>query len=1373
MIQKIRYSLLLFLSFGSCLQWATAQTSIPSPELEIGLPYIENFSPTEYGAGPTNIWITQSDEGLIYVANEDGVLEYDGTTWRLIPLPNGMYAYSVSCGSDGLIYVGGDGDLGYLAPNANGQLAFVSLLEKIPAEFRDFNDTWGMTIREQDVFFSTDKYFFRWNVDQKEEEMQAWKARNIYHACFTYKGEIYVWEWEGGLVRLEGDSLRVVPGGEAFAKTTIRLMAPISIDGQEKTLIGTVQKGLFIYDGQQATPFTSSPKIWEFLNENSLYYSVQLHDGNYALATSQGGIAIIDQQGNLMRIIDKSKGLQDNGTAYIFPDRQGGLWVALLNGISRIRIPSSFTFFSDELGLTGNINTTIHGKNEFWAASTSGWFTKTPALPADYRTFFQKRGGAKDYRDIRDVKVVNGDVLVASNAGFYCSNCDSLAISTIYSEVDGIYPSHFHSDLVFLAMGNEIGIVQQGAQQWQWTGRIPLTGGRIRSIAEAAPNLLWVTTNDQVVRIKIEDPAWPQPPTGTTASDPLMLTTQIDTFDQSHHLPTGTSLAHRVEDNIVFSTPAGIRQYDDASNRFIPDDSWPYNDTTRIIHPFSVQPNGDIWLISQDDMNADLIQFKRTSGGEYLLRSQNFKQLLSKGMSVNSIDSDPANRDIVWISTSEGLVKYIPTEGHPVQQSFPSMVRRVLTGDSTLLDGNKTTQQVPELAYKFNALRFEYTALSYDRPAENRYRVWLEGFDSNWSDWTEETKKDYTNLPEGDYVFRVKARNVYGLESEEGHFTFSIDPPWYRSWWAYLSYLLAVVGSIYGLVRWRVYQLRQHNRQLELLVHERTEEVEAQKQQLLQLDQLKSRFFTNISHEFRTPLTIIGGMAQQIEKSPDTWLHKGVKAIKRNNANLLNLVNQILDLRKLETGTLSLHLIQGDIIQYLQFLVESFHSLAESKGVHLHFLPKPKEVIMDYDKEKILRILSNLLSNAIKFTPEGGNIYVTVETTPMSTDNQPTNLTPAGTSAWLEIVVKDTGLGIPEDKLPHIFDRFYQVDDSSTRPGEGTGIGLSLTYELIKLLQGNITVESAVHQGTTFSVLLPISRQAAGAPSDEMDDLVTEEKGMTEAYLAGVDQYAEDPGATISDQEQLPTLLIIEDNQDLRTYMESLLEAHYHILLAQDGEVGIEMALEHIPDLILSDVMMPKKDGFEVCATLKQDERTSHIPMVLLTAKADVDSKLAGLQVGADAYLAKPFNEEELFIRLQKLHELRRQLQARYSSLESHKAADDSHVEDAFITKLRTIVEENLGDETFGIPELCRAIGMHRSQLHRKITALTNRSTSHFIRAIRLEKSKELLLQGELNVTQVAYEVGFYDRAYFSRVFSSTYGLSPKDFLQSNSHSLS
>lgn len=592
-------------------------------------------------------------------------------------------------------------------------------------------------------------------------------------------------------------------------------------------------------------------------------------------------------------------------------------------------------------------------------------------------------------------------------------------------------------------------------------------------------------------------------------------------------------------------------------------------------------------------------------------------------------------------------------------------------------------------------------------------------------------------------------------------------------------FTLIITGSLalFLFITYRnVLAKKRSNTQLSLLNNQLARQniiVEGQKKKLEELDQVKSRFFTNISHELRTPLTVIGGMARQIKGN-----EKAKKLIQRNNHNLLELVNQILDLRKLESGVLQLELIQGNIIFYLRYILESFHSLAQSKGLVLHFLSDETAFWMDYDKEKLLRIVSNLLSNAIKFTPENGHVYLSVDSGREIVDSEMAD-GESSPIASLMIAVKDTGIGIPENKLPYIFDRYYQVDDSATRKGEGAGIGLALTKELAKLMNGRIEVQSEEGKGSTFRLILPVARNASlekneaqNLPGKISDGVVNDNNPE---YVAS---------ATTSDEKEVvqtpvankkPTLLIIEDNPDLVEYLESLLSHHYDLEIATDGQEGIEIALEQIPDLILSDVMMPRKDGFEVCETLKNDQRTSHIPIVLLTAKADAASRVAGLKRGADAYLAKPFNQEELFVHLEKLHRLRLQLQARYSLLKpppsseeaSLDASDDSlsltQAEDAFMQSLREIVETNLDNEKFAVPELCRAIGMSRSQLHRKIKALANRSTTHYIRSIRLQKAKELLQEGDLNVTQVAFEVGFQNRTYFSRAFSDEFGVSPKD----------
>jgi signal transduction histidine kinase/DNA-binding response OmpR family regulator/Flp pilus assembly protein TadD len=521
--------------------------------------------------------------------------------------------------------------------------------------------------------------------------------------------------------------------------------------------------------------------------------------------------------------------------------------------------------------------------------------------------------------------------------------------------------------------------------------------------------------------------------------------------------------------------------------------------------------------------------------------------------------------------------------------------------------------------------------------------------------------------------------------------------------------------------------------------------VENQKIKLEEMDQVKSRFFTNISHEFRTPLTIISGMAGQIMDNPPAWAKKGGQMIKQNSANLLNLVNQILDLRKLEASELKLNLVQGDVVKYLRYLSQSYETYAQSKGLHLHFLSAVEKLVMDYDPEKLLRIYSNLLSNAVKYTPGNGNIYLHIN---RATKNR---------QPCLQLRVEDTGTGIDADKLPHIFDRFYQVDGSTTRKGEGTGIGLALTKELVQLMNGSIDVKSTPGKGTTFTVLLPVTNESL------ITEVLSPEVGLVEPpvtdKIISSPSKIEKSGADRQPTAELPTLLIVEDNPDIRQFLVACLEYDYQLETATNGQEGIDLALDIVPDLIISDVMMPEKDGFELCETLKTDERTSHIPIILLTAKADMESKISGLKTGADAYLTKPFEPEELMVRLEKLFELRKKLQARYHSFEPESIPENK--EEEFVQKIRQSVLANLSDDTFGIAQLCRAVALSRAQLHNKLKALTGQSTSIFIRSIRLHKAKELLESSDLNVSEVGYEVGFKNPSHFSSAYQEVFGTSP------------
>lgn len=536
---------------------------------------------------------------------------------------------------------------------------------------------------------------------------------------------------------------------------------------------------------------------------------------------------------------------------------------------------------------------------------------------------------------------------------------------------------------------------------------------------------------------------------------------------------------------------------------------------------------------------------------------------------------------------------------------------------------------------------------------------------------------------------------------------------------------------------------------------EMARELEEKNEQLQELDELKSRFFTNISHELRTPLTVISGMAGQVKENPEKWFSKGLQMIQRNSDNLLVLVNQILELRKLESGKMALNLVRGEVIHYLKYIAESFQSFAESKQIALHFDCPEKELVMDYDPDQLLTIVSNLLSNAIKYTPEGGRIDFQIEKKTAQTSGI------SKTPEVLQIRVKDTGIGIPADQLPYVFDRFFQADTpDQPRRKDSTGIGLALTRELVRLMNGDIRVDSSP-AGSTFWVDLPITRHAAQANGE------SDQKWMTQLadYIPGAGETAESLAYDGAPDENAPVLLLVEDNSDVLQYLISCLGADYRIILARDGQEGVEKAMEEIPDIIISDVMMPRMDGLELCRILKTDQNTSHIPIILLTARADVESRIAGLERGADDYLAKPFDKTELLVRLNKLLELRRQLQDRYRSFSALQTEEGEQVfpEDSFIIRVRSAVEANLDDEFFATPQLCQAIGMSRSQLHKKIKALTGRSTTHFMRSIRLHKALELLENSDLNISQVAYEVGFHDPKYFSKTFAEEFGKKPNE----------
>ena len=530
-------------------------------------------------------------------------------------------------------------------------------------------------------------------------------------------------------------------------------------------------------------------------------------------------------------------------------------------------------------------------------------------------------------------------------------------------------------------------------------------------------------------------------------------------------------------------------------------------------------------------------------------------------------------------------------------------------------------------------------------------------------------------------------------------------------------------------------------------------QAKAEADNIKDIDDIKSRFFANISHEFRTPLTLIQGPLQKIEEevkdnAPNGFTEvplRQIKIMRRHTDRLLELVNQLLDLSRLDSGKMNLQVIKGDVMQIIKVLAASFESMAERKQIHYYIHLPEQTTIAFFDKDKLEKIVTNLLGNAFKYTPEKGSVALNVE---CNEDR-------------LRLEVDDSGPGISKKDLAKIFDRFYQVEGSEDK---GSGIGLALVKELVDLYRGQISVSSEPGKGTRFKVSLPAGKNAFNENEivyGEWKDNAINSNRAIEEDSDNVD-FLNPAGS-----DQLPLVLIVEDNNDLRRFIYETLEKEYKVIEAANGKEGYEKAIAEIPDLIISDVMMPLMDGFKMTEKLKNNSHTSHIPVVLLTAKAGQQHKVEGLETGADDYLNKPFDAKELTVRIQNLIQQRKLLRRKFAGeiiLKPSEIAVTS-ADEKYLTSVMQAIEKNMSDEDFGVEELAKEVAMSRSQLHRKLIALTNQAPSEVLRSTRLLRAKELLQKKYATPSEVAYKVGFSSHTYFSKCFKDEFGISPGEVI--------
>ena len=1040
------------------------ETGLPLPgrvpsAAELGLPFpSEHFPPPVYQQYPQNWAVTQDDRGLIYVANNDGILEYDGESWRLIPTSTNTFVRSIAASEEGTIYAGTVGDFGYLKPDSIGVLRYVSLYEHVPTLHESFSDVWGTHATSDGTYFQANERLFRWDGSN----MRVWTSEEGFHTSFVVRDELYVRDFQRGLLKMDDDSLRHVPTGEQFTDTPVHLMAPFP-DGE--ILIGTSNDGLYLYDGQKLTPFATEAQ--PFLDEYELYHGCLLSGGHVALATIGGGVLVIDREGRLVRALGPSSELPDGVVHYVYEDREGGLWMAFNNsGVARAEVVSPLSTYDESLGLEGIIQSIEQHQERLYVATGAGLFV----LEEQPLTLRMRGNGKRTaFRRIEgipiswDLRSTDEGLLAATEKGIFLlrgNGWERLTQGTQHT-ARTIATSDRYDGWYFVGGRQGVTALHRDGDGWK-VRIIPGIGREIHSIDEDQQGALWVSTpNGDVYRIRFRgDPG--------AASN-------ITHYKSGKTLPQGYNSVMSVAGDIVLLSKSGIYRAEQrpsqsagqpgeaaATFRFVRDDRMqPQQNEDPLLSLFE-DDDGVFWM----SRGSQVYQGVQQPDGGYRwssIEALHFPKAMENLLYVE-------DNGVLWMGNRRELIRFDPSRTLPSQEPFSVFVRQItVLQEQTVLYGGASQDAAParpggnswdQIAYEDNDLRFDFSAPRFGNTAPLEYQYRLQGLDSDWSAWQSNTNVVYSDLAEGRYTFQVRAREGKGRISQEAALSFRILPPWYRTWWAYSVYLVLFVVAGLGYRRYRhmVQQSQRAKEQAKELERERlaSERLQEANKRLKQANELKDNFLTNTSHELRTPLTTILGFADVLKDEAPPHHREFLDIIEKSGQRLLRTLNALLDLAKLRSGVVEAQLQRTNVINKAAETLELMEHEAQRKGLRLELDAPDHPVYAKLDERFYEQILDNLISNAIKFTEEGF-VRVSVE---QAADQ-------------VHISVRDTGVGIDEDFIPHLFDDFKQESSGISRDHEGNGLGLAITARLVELMHGTIDVESVKGQGSTFRVTFP------------------------------------------------------------------------------------------------------------------------------------------------------------------------------------------------------------------------------------------------------------------------------------------------------------
>jgi len=1294
------------------------------------------------------------EKGFLWVGTLNGLCRFDGYSFKtFVNIPGDTtsltnnYVNALIMDKSGRIWVGTLDGLNLLDPVTEKFTRF-SHQDNKPRSLSN-NKVWALLAdRDNNIWVGTDDGFDKFVEKSRDFDVYqpnvsdpyAMKGKSVNAIIEDGPDKLWLGNWSSGLNLFnKRDKLFTnFPQQQYPNQRNPNDVWTLCMDSEHNIFVGTYWNGLFKFNTQTHT-YTAFPCPDK---ENHAVFRILKLDDRFMLLCGNDGFYSLNTGNSTWKQLANFIGFQQAG---LYRDDNGIIWVCAMNGLAKFDSKQYKFVFSPFVKTNRLIRSLIIKDNKIWIGTNNGL---TIIGPGQQSITFLHSADPKSIgsNEINKLYIDREHKLwVLTEFGF-----------DEYDDKTGVFTHHFHHSSLGSFFNEDV----------------------FRDILEVNPGEYYLSTD---AGLKIYN------------SHTNTFTHYYNRKNDPHSLSNNHlySVVKDADNKIWIGTEGGgLNRFNPVTRsfeRYIANDGKAGSVTNNNIHGIFVDRDKNVWVCTQDGLNKyvrktnSFISYSKQDG----FASNVFKQIAGDGngtlwvvtetgvsafnprtMKIRNFDQGDGvfanavicniNGSKMLMAGSNGLVTFSPLQMNTNTIVPPVYISGLEVLSTPVEPGKGSVLKLPientekiELSYNQRQFSLEFVALNYTHTEKNTYAYKLEGFDKKWNYVKEQRKATYTNLNPGEYTFRVIAANNDGIWNNKGAtLTVVITPPWYLTWWAYVIYFLLAAGAVYGYI---VY----NDRQAKLKYEVKLTHIEAEKEK--ELHEKKLSFFTNISHEFRTPLTLIINLVKDILYAGTNNVdQQDLNTINRNAKRLLSLVDQLLLFRKADAGADELKLSHFNIVTLCREVFLCFAHQAKTKQLGLEFLCGNENIQIVADREKIEIMLFNLLANAIKFTDDGGSIKLKLK----GDDN----------FAYVEII--DSGCGISEIAGDKLFNKFYQEHSSGKNAKGGLGIGLYLAKSYAEAHGGNIVYESEVNKGTTFKVMLPVNAKAAG------DEIIQEEHVDSSVFFKEIsDEQMDENGPGKPEQQEAPdnelasekkSMLVVEDNKEISGYIKQVFRSEYLVYGADDGETGYKMILEIMPDIIISDVMMPGMSGIELCNKVKEDPELNHIPVILLTASTSPEIKLKGIEGGADDYISKPFETEVLVARVKGILKTRNNLQKYFFNeitLKSNNLKISQEYKD-FLQKCLAIVEKHLNDNDFNIKALAGEIGMSHSNLYRKIKSISGQSANGFIRVIRLRKAAEIMLTSDCTVYEVAYKVGFNDLKYFREQFSKLFGVNPSDYIK-------